>query len=127
MPSLEAQAEHSRKLSEARAREESLEAVRRDAQELRPPAETRPGLTPLEAVRPVSMEQLEPRELLEIRSPELQRVPPLVLRPEEQRLWAGLLRPEARPLVFLQEEARPAHDSPVDAARPAEPRLPSSE
>ncbi len=127
MPSLEAQAEHSPKLLAAPAQEESLRAVLPDAPELRPPAKTRPGLIPLEAVLPVSMEQLEPRELPELHSPELQRVRQLVLRQEGQRLWAGLLRPEARPLVFLQEEARPAHDSPVDAARPAEPRLPSSE
>jgi hypothetical protein len=119
LPPLEPQAERSRKLSEAPAQEESLQAVRPDA---RPPAKTRPALIRPKTVLPVSKEQLEPTEL---QSRELPGALSLVLLPEGQRLWAGLLRPEARPLVFLQE-ARPVHDSPADEAQP-EPRPLSSE
>lgn len=122
LPPLEPQAEHSRKPLASPAQEESLQAVRPDVLEVRPPAKTRPALIRPEAALQVSKEQLEP----ELHSRELPVVPPLVLLQEGQRLWGGLLRPEARQLVFLQE-ARPARDSPPDAAQPAERRLPSFE
>ncbi len=76
--------------------------MRPDELEVRPPAKMRSALIPPEAALSVLKEQLEPTGL---HSRGLLEVPPLVLLPEPQRLLADSPRPEARPLVFLREEA----------------------
>lgn len=72
--------------------------VRPDALEVRPPAKMRSAPILPEAALSVSKEQLA---RMELHLRELPEALPLVLLPEGQRLWAGLQRPEARPLVFL--------------------------